>query len=492
MSVTLDFEKSLWAMANTLRGNIQPSDYKDIVLGLIFLKYISDSFEERYNQLVEEGEGWEEDRDEYESVCVFFVPKTARWSVIKEKAHTPQIGQIIDNAMIEIEAENEALKGVLPKNYANPAIDKVKLGELVDGFSFKVGGEEAKAQDVLGRVYEYFLGQFGSSEGEFYTPPSIVKLLVNMIQPFKGKVYDPCCGSGGMFVQSLKFVQEHQGKNDAIHVYGQEYNSKTWQLCKMNLAIRGIDADLGPRDGDTFGNDLHKTLRADYILANPPFNISSYSLNPSDPRWKYGVPPKGNANYAWIEHIISKLSIKGVAGFVLANGSMSTTRKEELAIRKAIVDAGLVDCIVAMPTNLFYNVTIPVCLWFLSKNKIARKDKILFIDARNMGYMETRIHRELKPEEIKKISDTYHAWQKGEGYEDVAGYCKSVLISELATNEYVLTPGRYVDIQQTNCCIEDFNTEMKKLSVELKQQFAEAHNLEKKIEETLKELGYYG
>ena len=272
MSVALNIEKDLWAMVDKLRGNIQPSDYKDIVLGLIFLKYISDSFEERYQELVKEGEGYEEDRDFYEEKCIFFVPKTARWSVIKEKARTPQIGQAIDNAMIEIEKENDSLKGVLPKNYANPSIDKVKLGELIDLFSFNLGSKESKAQDVLGRVYEYFLGKFGSSEGEFYTPPSLVKLLVGMIQPFKGKVYDPCCGSGGMFVQSQKFVEEHQGKKDAIHVYGQEYNAKTWQLCKMNLAIRGIDADLGPRDGDTFSNDLHKTLRADFILANPPFN----------------------------------------------------------------------------------------------------------------------------------------------------------------------------------------------------------------------------
>ena len=418
------------------------------------------------------------------------MPKTARWSVIKDKARTPQIGQAIDNAMIEIERENDSLKGVLPKNYANPAIDKVKLGELIDLFSFNLGSKEAKAQDVLGRVYEYFLGKFGSSEGEFYTPPSLVKLLVGMIQPFKGKVYDPCCGSGGMFVQSQKFVEEHQGKKDAIHVYGQEYNAKTWQLCKMNLAIRGIDADLGPRDGDTFGNDLHKTLRADYILANPPFNISDYSLNPEDPRWKYGIPPKGNANYAWIEHIISKLSIKGVAGFVLANGSLTTTRKEELAIRKAIVDAGLVDCIVAMPTNLFYNVTIPVCLWFLSKNKVARKDKILFIDARNMGYMETRIHRELKTEEIKMISDTYHAWQKGLGYEDVAAFCKSASLDEVKKAEYVLTPGRYVGLEEAEEDSLAIERKMLQLTSELQTLLLTSKQLELEIRTQLKGIGY--
>lgn len=490
MSVTLDFENNLWAMADKLRGNIQPSDYKDIVLGLIFLKYISDSFEERYQELVDEGEGYEEDRDFYEEKCIFFVPKTARWSVIKEKARSPQIGQVIDNAMIEIEKENDSLKGVLPKNYANPSIDKVKLGELIDLFSFNLGSKEAKAQDVLGRVYEYFLGKFGSSEGEFYTPPSLVKLLVGMIQPFKGKVYDPCCGSGGMFVQSQKFVEEHQGKKDAIHVYGQEYNAKTWQLCKMNLAIRGIDADLGPRDGDTFGNDLHKTLKADFILANPPFNVSDYALNPEDPRWKYGVPPKGNANYAWIEHIISKLSINGVAGFVLANGSISSVRKDELTIRKNIVDAGLVDCIVAMPSNLFYNVTIPVCLWFLSKNKTNRKNKILFIDARNIGYMETRTHREIRNEEIQKICDTYHKWQTGDKYKDEIGFCKSVLLSEIQDLNYSLSPGRYVGFTVDIEDPELYQNKMTLLTNELKNLIAKSHNLDIMLKQHLKGIGY--
>ena len=490
MSVTLDFENNLWAMADKLRGNIQPSDYKDIVLGLIFLKYISDSFEERYQELVDEGEGYEEDRDFYEEKCIFFVPKTARWSVIKEKARSPQIGQVIDNAMIEIERENDSLKGVLPKNYANPAIDKVKLGELIDLFSFNLGSKEAKAQDVLGRVYEYFLGKFGSSEGEFYTPPSLVKLLVGMIQPFKGKVYDPCCGSGGMFVQSQKFVEEHQGKKDAIHVYGQEYNAKTWQLCKMNLAIRGIDADLGPRDGDTFGNDLHKTLRADFILANPPFNVSDYAWNPEDPRWKYGVPPKGNANYAWIEHIISKLSINGVAGFVLANGSLSTNNKAEFTIRKNIVEAGLVDCIVAMPTNLFYTVTIPVCLWFLNKNKKNRSDKVLFIDARNLGYMETRVHRELKEDEIQIICDTYHSWQQDDDYKDIQGFCKSVLISEISSNDYTLVPGKYVGLMVSEDNKVSFEEEMECLTSNLRTLFEQDDIIKEEIKINLKKLGY--
>lgn len=384
MSVSLDFENDLWAMADKLRGNIQPSEYKDVILGLIFLKYISDSFEEKYNELVEEGDGFEEDIDAYTEDNVFFVPQSARWSYIKENAKQSTIGQIIDDAMIAIERENKSLKGVLSKNYARPELDKTKLGELIDLFSFNLGSKEAKAKDILGRVYEYFLGKFGSSEGEFYTPPSIVKMLVSMIEPFKGRVYDPCCGSGGMFVQSGKFVEEHKGRKDDIHIYGQEFTATTWRLCKMNLAIRGLDGDLGERDADTFGNDLHKNLRADYILANPPFNISDYSLIQDDARWKYGIPPQNNANYAWIQHIISKLSPKGTAGFVLANGSMSTSTKQEAEIRKNIIEAGLVDCIVTMPTNLFYNVTIPVCLWFISKKRETRKDKILFIDARKM------------------------------------------------------------------------------------------------------------
>lgn len=491
MSVTLDFENTLWAMADKLRGNIQSSDYKDIVLGLIFLKYISDSFEEKYQELVKEGEGDEEDRDFYEAENIFFVPKSARWSEIKAKARTPQIGQTIDNAMIAIEAENESLKGVLPKDYANPAIDKVKLGELIDLFSFNLGSKESKAQDVLGRVYEYFLGQFGSSEGEFYTPPSIVRLLVGMIEPFKGKVYDPCCGSGGMFVQSQKFVLEHQGKKDAIHVYGQEYNAKTWQLCKMNLAIRGIDGDLGPRDGDTFGNDLHKTLRADYILANPPFNIKDYTLNVEDSRWQYGVPPSSNANYAWIQHIISKLSAKGVAGFVMANGSMSGSSKAEFGIRKQIIEAGLVDCIVAMPSNLFYTTQIPVCLWFIRKGKKNRTNEILFIDAREMGYMKTRIHRELKDDEIIKICHTYHSWMNGKDYFDKPGFCKSLNIEDIKSADYLLTPGRYVGTPVTTEAHElSFDSQIYSLKSELLDLFEKNNYLEEEIKNMLEEISH--
>jgi len=495
MSVNLEFENKLWEMADKLRGNIQPSDYKDVVLGLIFLKYISDSFEEKYNELVAEGDGFEEDRDAYIAENVFFVPPSARWEKIKKNAKQSTIGQIIDEAMTTIERENRSLKGVLPKNFARPELDKTKLGELVDLFSFNLGSKEAKAQDILGRVYEYFLGKFGSSEGEFYTPPSIVKLLVGMIEPYKGRVYDPCCGSGGMFVQSSRFVEEHQGRKDDIYIYGQEFTAATWKLCKMNLAIRGIDGNLGERDADTFGNDLHKNLRADFILANPPFNVSDYTLIQDDFRWKYGIPPKGNANYAWIQHIISKLSPKGgVAGFVLANGSMSTSTKAEAEIRKNIIEAddtGLVDCIVTLPSNLFYNVTIPVCLWFLSKKRANRKGKILFIDARKMGTMVTRRHRELSQEEIAKICDTYHNWRDGnEAYEDIQGFCKSATIEEVREHEYILTPGRYVGIEEAEEDDEPFDDKMTRLTGELAEMFAKSHKLEDEIKKRLGAIGY--
>jgi type I restriction enzyme M protein len=490
MAVQLGFEDKLWEMADKLRGNIQSSDYKNVILGLIFLKYISDSFEEKYNELVAEGEGFEEDRDAYAEDNIFFVPPSARWDFIKKNAKQMTIGQIIDDSMIAIERENENLKGVLTKNYARPDLDKIKLGELIDLFSFNLGDKEAKAQDILGRVYEYFLGKFGSSEGEFYTPPSIVKLLVGMIEPYKGRIYDPCCGSGGMFVQSKRFVEEHQGRIDDIHIYGQEYTATTWRLCKMNLAIRGIDGNLGERDADTFGNDLHKNLRADYILANPPFNVSDYALAQDDVRWKYGIPPANNANYAWIEHIISKLSPKGTAGFVLANGSMSTSTKAEAEIRKNIIEARRVDCIVTMPPNLFYNVTIPVCLWFITKKKENRKDEILFIDARKMGYMETRKHREMMDEEIKKICDTYHSWRQNEEYEDQQGFCKSANLDEVRSHEYILTPGRYVGIEEIEDDGEPFDDKMTRLTGDLAEMFVESHKLEEEIKKRLGAIGY--
>ena len=490
MAVNLEFENKLWEMADKLRGNIQPSDYKDVILGLIFLKYISDSFEEKYNELIAAGDGFEEDRDAYVEDNVFFVPTIARWEFINKNAKQSIIGQIIDEAMISIEKENQNLKGVLPKNYARPDLDKTKLGELIDLFSFNLGNKAAKAQDILGRVYEYFLGKFGSSEGEFYTPPTIVKLLVGMIEPYKGRVYDPCCGSGGMFVQSQRFVEEHQGRKDDVHIFGQEFTANTWRLCKMNLAIRGIDGNLGERDADTFGNDLHKNLRADFVLANPPFNVSDYTLIQDDARWKYGIPPANNANYAWIEHMVSKLSPTGIAGFVMANGSMSTSTKAEAEIRKNLIEAKLVDCIVTMPPNLFYNVTIPVCLWFISKNRENRKDKILFIDARKMGTMITRKHRELSDEEIKQIYGAYHNWRDQKGYEDFQGFCKSADIEEVRGHEYILTPGRYVGIEEAEDDGEPFDEKMTRLTGELAEMFTKSHNLEDEIRQRLGALGY--
>ena len=464
---------------------------------MIFLKYISDGFEEKYNQLVADGNGEEEIADAYLADNVFFVPTDARWEIIKNHAKQPNIGQIIDNAMIVLEKSNPSLKGVLPKNYARPEIDKTKLGELVDLFSFKVGDKESRAKDVLGRVYEYFLSHFGSSEGEFYTPPSIVKLLVQMIEPYEGRVYDPCCGSGGMFVQSQKFVEEHCGRKDAIHIYGQEYTATTWRLCKMNLAIRGIDGNLGERDADTFSSDLHKNLRADYILANPPFNIKDWGGErlKDDARWKYGIPPSSNANFAWISHMISKLSPRGIAGFVLSNGSMSTNTKEEFEIRKSIIEAGLVDCIVTMPTNLFYTVTIPVCLWFITKEKKSknghdRKNEILFIDARRLGTMVTRKHRELSDDEIKLVADTYHKWKYDQGYVDVQGFCKVSQLDEVRQHEYILTPGRYVGLEEAKVDSEPFDDKMQRLTSELAEMFAKSNHLQDEVRQKLGSIGF--
>lgn len=493
--VTLGFENQLWEMADKMRGRmgVKDSEYGNVVLGLIFLKYISDSFDERYQDLVAEGEGFEEDRDAYAEKNVFFVPPSARWKFIKESAKLPTIGQIIDDAMVAIERENTTLKGVLPKTYARAEINKQVLGELVDLFSFNLGGKEAKAQDVLGRVYEYFLGHFGSTEGEYYTPPSIVKLLVGMIEPFEGRVYDPCCGSGGMFVQSAKFVQAHEGRLDKIHIYGQESIAETWRLCKMNLAIRGIDGDLGKENADTFGNDQHKLLKADFVLANPPFNIKDWGAPnlTEDVRWKYGMPPAGNANYAWIEHIISKLSPRGVAGFVLANGSMSTTTTAEAEIRKNIIEAGLVDCIITLPPNLFYNVTIPACLWFLSRKQENCREKLLFIDARKLGTMLDRKHRELSDEEIQSICNTYHNWRDDKpDYEDQQGFCKSATLDEVRMQDYILTPGRYVGIEEQEDDGEPFDEKMTRLTGELSVMFQKSHALEDEIRQQLGAIGY--
>ncbi len=493
--VSLGFENELWAMADKMRGRmgVKDSEYGNVVLGLLFLKYISDSFYERYNELKSEGLDLEEERDEYTSEGIFFVPPSARWDFIKNSARQIEIGQIIDDAMVTIERENDSLKGILPKQYARQEINKVVLGELIDLFSFNVGGKDAKQQDTLGRVYEYFLGLFGATGGENYTPASIVKLLVDMIEPYEGRVYDPCCGSGGMFVQSARFVSEHHGRIDGISIYGQESIAETWRLCKMNLAIRGLDGNIGTENADTFTRDMHKTLKADYILANPPFNIKDWGAEhlQEDVRWKYGTPPSGNANYAWISHIIHKLSSKGVAGFVLANGSMSTTTTQESAIRKAIIENNLVDCIVTLPPNLFYNVSIPVCLWFISKSRDNRKDKILFIDARNMGEMVTRKHRVLKENEIAKICETYHTWRDGGEHSDTLGFCKSANIEEVRENEYILTPGRYVGIEQQTDDGEPFSDKMTRLTSELYAMFDESHKLETEIKERLGKINGY-
>lgn len=503
-TANLGFEEKLWSMADKLRGSMDAAEYKHVVLGLLFLKYVSDAFEEKYEALKTMPYAVLEDRDEYLADHIFWVPKDARWKNIRDNAKKPEIGQIIDQAMMDIERENPSLKGVLPKDYARPALDKSRLGEVIDLFSFKVGDEESRSQDVLGRVYEYFLSKFASAEGknggEFYTPSSVVQMLVAMIEPYKGRVYDPCCGSGGMFVQSEKFVEEHHGKRGDIAVYGQESNPTTWRLCKMNLAIRAIDSKLGESHADTFHNDLHKSLKADYILANPPFNISDWGGERlmEDVRWAFGVPPAGNANYAWIQHMVNKLAPNGVAGFVLANGSMSTSTTAELEIRSKLVNADLVDCVVTLPGQLFYSTQIPVCLWFLAKNKTPRgwrdrRGEILFIDARKLGHMVDRTHRELSTEDIQKVADTYHAWRgqaEAGTYEDVKGFCKAAKLAEVQEHEYILTPGRYVGIEDVEEDSEPFADKMTRLTSELAEQFAKSRQLEDEIRKQLGGIGF--
>lgn len=501
----LGFEEKLWLMADKLRNNMDAAEYKHVVLGLLFLKYISDAFEEKYEELLKEGEGFEEDIDAYTQDNIFWVAREARWSNIKDNAKKVTIGQIIDDAMVLIEKDNPQLKGVLPKNYARPELDKTKLGELIDLFSFKVGDKESRSKDVLGRVYEYFLAKFASAEGknggEFYTPQCVVKLLVKMIQPMKGRIYDPCCGSGGMFVQSEKFVEAHQGRIRDISIYGQESNHTTWRLCKMNLAIRGIDGNIGEHAADTFHNDLHKGLKADYILANPPFNVSDWggARLTEDVRWVgYGIPPAGNANYAWILHMLWHLAPSGVAGFVLANGSMSTNTTSEAEIRKNLIERDRVDCIVTLPGQLFYSTQIPVCLWFITRNKATkgmrdRRDEILFIDARKLGQLVDRVHRELSDEDIKKIADTYHAWrgqaEAGE-YQDIKGFCKLTTLEAVREYEYNLTPGRYVGIEETGDDGEPFEEKMEHLIGELSKQFADSRKLEDDIKKSLSTIGF--
>ena len=498
----IGFEETLWKAADKLRGSMDASEYKHVVLGLIFLKYISDKFETKFNALVEEGAGFEEDRDEYEAENIFWVPKEARWSFIKDNAKDPKIGQFIDDAMILIEKENPSLKGVLDKRYARPEIDKRRLGELIDLIS-TIKLHQNGEKDLLGRVYEYFLGQFASVEGkgggEFYTPTSVVKTLVDMIEPYQGRVYDPCCGSGGMFVQSEKFVEDHQGRVENLSIYGQEMNSTTWKLCKMNLAIRGLDANLGPHHDDTFHHDLHKTLKADFILANPPFNISDWGGNQltDDVRWKFGIPPAGNANYAWLQHMIYHLAPNGSAGIVLANGSLSTNTSNEGEIRKNLLEEDMVDAIVALPDKLFYSTGIPVSLWILNRNKKdnpkyrSREHEVLFIDARQLGEMIDRRHRELTEEDISKISETYHEWRNIDGeYEDIKGFCKSATIEDIREHEYVLTPGRYVGIEDVEDDGIPFDEKMESMTAELAELFAKSRKLEDEIRKNLGGIGY--
>lgn len=499
----LGFEEKLWQAADKLRGQVDAAEYKHIVLGLIFLKYISDAFLERYIVLQHDPEADPEDRDEYLRVGVFWVPEQARWSFLQAQAKSTQIRTLLDEGLEAIEKENASLKGVLPKDYARSAVDAVRIGELIDLIgTIGLGDEESRSKDILGRVYEYFLGRFANAEGkgggEFYTPQSVVRLLVEMLEPYRGRVYDPCCGSGGMFVQSEKFVQAHGGRLTDISIFGQESNATTWRLCKMNLAIRGIEANLGPHQADTFHNDKHKDLKADFLLANPPFNASDWGGDRlrHDVRWTYGIPPTGNANFAWVQHFLHHLAPNGIAGFVLANGSMSSNTSNEGEIRKAIIEADLVDCMIALPGQLFYTTGIPACLWFLTRTKANglfrdRRGQMLFIDARKMGSLVDRTHRELSDEEIARIARTYHAW-RGESeagaYEDVPGFCKSATQEEIAAHGYVLTPGRYVGAEEVEEDDEPFEEKIVRLVVRLEEQFAESGRLEAAIRANLRGL----
>ncbi len=498
----LGFEQKLWQAADKMRSNMDAAEYKHVVLGLIFLKYISDAFVEVYEELKKDKDSNPEDVDEYLHRRIFYVPKMARWDYLQANAKKPEIGKLIDEAMDIIEKDNQSLKGVLPKNFARPGLNKQRLGELIDLIgTIGLGDKENRSKDILGQVYEYFLGQFADAEGkkggQFYTPRSIVKLLVEMIEPYKGRVFDPCCGSGGMFVQSEKFVEAHGGKIGAISVFGQESNQTTWRLCKMNMAIRGIDANI--KWGDTFHDDQHKDLKADFILANPPFNDSDWKgeLLQEDVRWKFGVPSKGNANFAWIQHFVHHLNPTGIAGFVLANGSMSSNSSNEGEIRKNMVKADIVDCMVALPSQLFYNTMIPACLWFITRDKKDhsfrdRRGQILFIDARKMGEMTDRRHRALTDKDVEKISETYHAW-RGENklkYEDVPGFCKSAKLEEVEKHDFILTPGRYVGAEEEEEDSEVFEEKMKRLTSELSEQFKKSKELEDEIQKNLRGTGY--
>jgi len=510
----IGFEAELFKAADKLRGNMEPSDYKHVALGLIFLKYISDAFEARHAELLAEDPQAAEDKDEYLADNVFWVPKDARWSQLKANTKRPEIGTLIDDAMRAIEKDNKSLKGVLPKDYARPVLNKVMLGELIDlisGIAMNEGGD--KSRDVLGRVYEYFLSQFAGAEGkrggEFYTPSSVVQVLVQMLEPYQGRIYDPCCGSGGMFVQSEKFVLEHGGRIGDIAIYGQESNYTTWRLAKMNLAVRGIDSDIRWNNEGSFHKDELRDLRFDHILANPSFNISDWGGGRlrEDPRWQFGVPPVGNANYAWLQHIFWHLAPFGTAGVVLANGSMSSNQSGEGDIRKAMIEADAVDCMVALPGQLFYSTQIPACLWFLARDKSGvvgannhsplrdRRGEVLFIDARNMGTLVDRTRRELTDADIQKISDTYHAW-RGEReagkYEDIPGFCKSANLEDIRKHGHVLTPGRYVGAEAAEDDGEAFSDKMQRLTQQWREQRSQAAQLDRSIEDNLRRLGFLG
>ena len=509
---TTGHEAELWRMADALRGSMDAAEYKHVVLGLIFLKYISDAFEEMHARLeAERDEGADpEDPDEYRAENIFWVPPEARWSGLKAQARQPAVGRFVDDAMTAIERDNPALKDVLPKDYARPALDKQRLGQLIDMISnIRVGDADARSKDVLGRVYEYFLSQFASAEGkkggEFYTPRCVVKLLVEMVEPWRGRVYDPCCGSSGMFVQSVEFIRVHATGNGNggrargdISVYGQESNYTTWRLARMNLAIRGIEGQIA--HGDTFHNDRHPDLRADFILANPPFNVSDWGGErlADDKRWRYGVPPPRNANFAWVQHIVHHLAPAGAAGFVLANGSMSSAQSGEGEIRKSLVEADLVDCMVALPGQLFYSTQIPACLWFLARDRHDgrfrdRRGEVLFIDARALGRMVDRTHRELTDEDIARIADTYHAWRGEAGagdYADVPGFCKAASLEEVRKHGHVLTPGRYVGAAPQEEDNEPFEDKMKRLVAQLRDQQAEGAGLDAAIRSNLALLGF--
>jgi len=500
-------EARLWQTADALRNNMDAAEYKHVVLGLIFLKYISDAFEAKHAELeADRAAGADpEDPDEYRAVSISWVPREARWSRLKASAPQPTIGTLVDDAMTAIERDNPSLKGVLPKDYARPGLDKQRLGQLINLVSdIALGAPADRAKDTLGRVYEYFLAQFASAEGkkggQFYTPSHVVRILVEMLAPYKGRVYDPCCGSGGMFVSSEKFIEAHSGRLGDISIYGQESNYTTWRLAKMNLAIRGIDAQIA--HGDTFHADRHPDLKADWVLANPPFNDSDWrgELLRDDKRWVYGEPPAGNANFAWVQHFISHLAPTGIAGFVLANGSMSANQSGEGEIRRSIIEADLVDCMVALPGQLFYSTQIPVCLWFLARDRRNgrfrdRRGETLFIDARKMGTLVDRTHRELTDDDVARIAGTYHAWRGDVGageYADVAGFCRAAPLDEIRKHGHVLTPGRYVGAAAAEEDDEPFDEKMQRLTATLREQQAEAARLDAAIAANLRELGYGG